>query len=76
MRSSTLIAHLAGEHRRTTPDPARIAELREQIREAQITEWAERQLSAFPPLSQATKDKLAALLSAAPAPDRSPRRAA
>jgi hypothetical protein len=65
LRSSTLIAHLAGEHRRTNPDPARIAELREQIREAQIAEWAERQLAAAPPLSQATKDKLAALLESA-----------
>ena len=63
MRSSTLIAHLAGEHRRTSPDPARIAELREQIREAQVTEWAERQLATAPPLSQATRDKIAALFS-------------
>ena len=59
----TLIAHLAGEHRRTNPDPSRIAELREQIREAQLTEWAERQLTAVPPLSQATRDKIAALFS-------------
>lgn len=62
--SRRLIAHLAGEHRRAKPDPDRIAELREQIREAQLTEWVERQLAAAPPLSQATKDKLAALLSA------------
>jgi hypothetical protein len=62
LRSSTLIAHLAGEHRRTNPDPDRIAELREQIREAQLTEWVERQLTAAPPLSRATRDRLAALL--------------
>ncbi len=57
----TLIAHLAGEHRRTNPDPDRIAELREEIREAQLTEWVERQLVAAPPLSQATRDKIAAM---------------
>lgn len=63
MRSSTLIANLAAEHRKLDRNPDRIAELRAQIAEAQITEWAERQLAAAPPLSQATKDKLAALLS-------------
>ena len=62
MRSRTLIARLAGEYRRTNPDPARIGELREQIREAQLTEWVDRQLAAAPPLSQATRDRLAALL--------------
>ena len=62
MRSRTLIAHLAGEHRRTNPDPDRIADLRDQIREAQLTEWVERQLATAPPLSQATRSKLAALL--------------
>jgi hypothetical protein len=62
LRSSTLIAHLAGEHRRTSPDPDRIAKLREQIREAQLTEWVERQLALAPPLSHATRDRLAALL--------------
>jgi len=60
--SRTLIAHLAGECKRKNPDPARIASLREQIREAQIAEWAERQLADAPPLSQATRDKLALLL--------------
>ena len=62
MRSSTLIAHLAGEHRRTRRDGARIAELRVQIREAQVIEWAEHQLAEYPPLSQATRDKIAALI--------------
>lgn len=62
MRSRTLIAHLAGEHRRTNPDPDRIAELREEIRVAQLEEWVTRQLAAAPPLSQATRDRLAALL--------------
>jgi len=65
LRSRTLIAHLAGEHRRTNPDPGRIDALREQIREAQLAEWVERQLAAAPPLSQATRDRLAALLSGA-----------
>jgi hypothetical protein len=64
MRSRTLIANLAAEHRKRERDPRRIAELREQIREAQLTEWVERQLAAFPPLSQATRDRLASLLSA------------
>jgi hypothetical protein len=68
LRSRTLIAHLAGEHRRANPDPGRIEELREQIREAQLEEWVDRQLAAFPPLSQATKDKIAALFSGSPAP--------
>ena len=68
MRSRTLIAHLAGEHRRTNPDPARIAELRKQIRGAQLTEWVEHQLATAPPLSQATRDRLAALLAGQPAP--------
>lgn len=63
MHSRTLIAHLAGEHRRAKSDPTRIAELREQIREAQIIEWVERQLADAPPLSDATRDKIAALLS-------------
>jgi hypothetical protein len=61
MRSRTLIAHLGGEYRRTSPDPVRIAELREQIRVARLTEWAEHQLAASPPLSQATRDKIAAM---------------
>jgi len=60
--SRTLIAHLGGECNRPNPDPDRIASLREQIRDAQIREWAERQLADAPPLSQATKDKLALLL--------------
>jgi len=64
MRSRTLIANLAAQHKKRQRDPQRIAELREQIREAQLTEWVERQLAAFPPLSQATRDRLAALLSA------------
>ena len=29
----------------------------------EVREWAQRQLTVFPPLSQATKDRLAALLS-------------
>ena len=62
--SRTLIAHLAQEHRKKERNPEQIAELREQIREAQLTEWVERQLAAFPPLSQATRDRLASLLSA------------
>lgn len=62
MSSRILIANLAAEHRKSERDPRRIAELREQIREAQISEWVERQLAAFPPLSQATRDRLAALL--------------
>jgi hypothetical protein len=62
--SRTINAYLAIEHRRKQRDPERIASLREQLREAQLTEWVERQLATFPPLSQATKDRLAALLSA------------
>jgi len=70
MRSRTLIANLAAEHRKSTPDPERIAELRAEIREAQITEWVERQLADAPLLSQATKDKISALLSAPSADQR------
>jgi hypothetical protein len=62
--SRTINAYLAIEHRRKQRDPERIAKLREQLREAQLTEWVERQLARFPPLSQATRDRLAALLSA------------
>jgi hypothetical protein len=57
------MARLAIEHRKKQRNPERIAALREQIREAQLTEWIERQLAAAPPLSQETRDKLAALLS-------------
>jgi len=68
LRYSTLIAHLGGEHRRAVPDAARIAELREQIRDAQLTEWAERQLAASPPLSKATRDRIAAMFGGARVP--------
>ena len=63
MRSRTLIAHLAGEHRRTEPDPTRIAELREQIREAQIEEWISDKIAAGP-LSVAARHRLASLITA------------
>jgi hypothetical protein len=58
----TLIAHLASEHRRTNPDSRRIAELREQIRETQLEEWVSRHLTAAPPLSHATRARLASRL--------------
>ena len=61
--AKTLRAHLAGEYRRTVPDPGRIAELREQAREAQLTECAQRQLATSPPLSKATRDRIAAMFS-------------
>lgn len=57
-----LRAKIAAEHSKRDPDPHRIAELREQQREALLTEWVERQLAAAPPLSHATRDRLAALL--------------
>jgi hypothetical protein len=60
--SKAISAYLAAEHRKKNRNPGRIAELRDELREAQLTEWVERQLAAAPPLSQATKDKLAALL--------------
>ncbi len=63
--SRTLIARYASKHHERDPDPQEIADLKEQIREAQLIEWVERQLAAFPPPSQATRDKLAALLSGA-----------
>ena len=56
-------AHLGGECRKPNPDPQRIAELRELIREAVLTEWVERELAEAPPPSQATRERLAALLS-------------
>jgi hypothetical protein len=62
MRSRTLIANLAAEYRRTDSDPGRIARLRDEIREAQLTEWVEKQLATAPPLSAETRCKLAALL--------------
>jgi hypothetical protein len=37
---------------RSKRDPARLAELCEQAREAQTAAWLERQLAAAPPLSQ------------------------
>jgi hypothetical protein len=67
--SRTLIAHLAIEHRKKQRNPERIALLREQIAEAKVTEWVERQLAAAPPLSQATRDRLALLLSPGVASD-------
>ena len=57
----TLIAYLAAEHRRTSPDPARIADLRTQIRGALLTESVKRQL-ATGPISQATRNQLAELV--------------
>jgi hypothetical protein len=57
-----LSANLAAEHRKRDRDPDRIAELREQHFEVKVTEWVERQLASAPPLSQATRDRLAALL--------------
>jgi len=36
-----------------------------------IDEWVERQIAKFPPLSQATRDRLAALLAGQPARDAS-----
>ena len=67
MRSRTLIANLAAEHRKAKRDPQRIADLKAQIREAQLEEWVQRQLATAPPLSQATRDKLAALFAGRPA---------
>lgn len=61
MRSRTLIAHLAGEHRRANPDPGRIAELREQICEAQAEEWISSKIAAAP-LSHAARARLACLI--------------
>jgi hypothetical protein len=58
----TLIANLAAEHRKRDRDPARIAELREQIRAQQIEDYVRRAVAIAPPLSGATRDRLAALL--------------
>ena len=62
-----LRAAIAREHSKREPDPQRIVELREQHFEAKVTEWVERQLAAAPPLSRATRDRLAALLAGRPA---------
>lgn len=57
-----LRAKIAAEHSKRQPDPARIAELREQHREALLTEWVKRQLANTPPLSRAARNRLAALV--------------
>ena len=57
-----LNANLAAEYRKNDPDPERIAEVRAEHFEAKVTEWVQRQLAAAPSLSQATRDRLAALL--------------
>lgn len=61
--SRTINQKLAVAYRKTVRDPVHIAELRQQLRDAQLTEWVERELAKAPPPSQATKDKIAALLS-------------
>lgn len=65
MDSLLLRQQLATECSRKHPDQQRIDDLREQIREAVLAGWVERQLAAAPPLSQETRDRLAALLSGA-----------
>lgn len=57
-----LRAKIAAEHSKRDPDPDRIADLREQHFEAKVTEWVERQLAVAPPLTKATRERLAALL--------------
>lgn len=61
----TLIANLAAEHRKSVRDPARIADLRERIKDEQTEQFIRRALATAPPLSQATRDRLAALLTRA-----------
>jgi hypothetical protein len=43
---------------RSKRDPARLAEIREQARQARIAEWLERALADAPPLGQAQVDQL------------------
>jgi hypothetical protein len=72
-----LRAKIAAEHSKRDPNPVRIAELREQQREALLVGWIERQLATAPPLNQATRDRLAALLASPSEPhaDKSAHRA-
>ena len=63
-----LRAKIAAQCSKRDPDPERITELREQHFEAKVTQWVERQLATAPPLSHATRDRLAALLTSQPAP--------
>lgn len=55
-------AQIAAEHRRTVRDPARIAELRGQLRETQLAEHIRRVVDAAPPLTQEQLQRLALLL--------------
>lgn len=60
-----LIANLAAEYRKRDRDPERIARLRQQIKDQQTEEFVQEALATAPPLSQATRDRIAALLDVA-----------
>lgn len=47
---------------KTGEQPARNPQDRRKVRGTRIDEWVERQLATAPPLSQASRDRLAALL--------------
>lgn len=59
----TLIANLAAEYRKTTRDHERIAYLRQQIKSVKIEDYLRAEIESAPPLSQETRERLAALLS-------------
>lgn len=63
----TLIANLAAEYRKTTRDPDRIAYLREQIKAVKTEDYLRAVMESAPPLTQATRARLAAILSEADA---------
>lgn len=59
----TLIANLAAEYRKTTRDHERIAYLRHQIKAYKTEDYIRAVRESAPPLSQETRERLAALLS-------------
>lgn len=61
----TLIAHLAAEHRKRDRDPARIAELRGQIKAQQLENYIRASVDAAPPLTDEQLARIASLLAPA-----------
>jgi hypothetical protein len=57
-----LTANLAAQHRRRERDPERIEDLRQQLVDHKTEEFVRKALASAPPLSQAARDRLAALL--------------
>jgi hypothetical protein len=62
----TLIALHAAEHRKRHPDPDRIAELKHAIAEARTETFLREMMAKRPPLSEAARSRLAALLKEPP----------